>query len=36
MPRVKPFGVNPTEQKIVALLYGAMTAEGVSQTTCPH
>lgn len=28
MPRVKPLGVNPTEQKIVALLYGAMETEG--------
>lgn len=31
MPRVKPLGVNPTEQKIVALLYGAMEAEGVQK-----
>lgn len=31
MPRVKPLGVNPTEQKIVALLYGAMETEGVQK-----
>lgn len=31
MPRVKPLGVNPTEQKTVALLYGAMEAEGVQK-----
>lgn len=31
MPRVKPLGVNPTEQKIVALLYGAMATEGLQQ-----
>ena len=31
MPRVKPLGVNPTEQKIVALLYGAMEREGLQK-----
>ena len=31
MPRVKPLGVSPTEQKIVALLYGAMESEGVQK-----
>ena len=31
MPRVKPLGANPTEQKIVALLYGAMETEGVQK-----
>lgn len=31
MPRVKPLGVNPTEQKIVSLLYGAMETEGVQK-----
>ena len=31
MPRVNPFGVNSTEQKIVALLYGAMETEGVQK-----
>lgn len=31
MPRVKPLGVNPTEQKIVALLYGAMATEELQQ-----
>ena len=29
MPRVKPLGVNPTEQKVVELLYGAMEREGL-------
>lgn len=31
MPRVKPLGVNPTEQKIVTLLYGAMETEGLQK-----
>lgn len=31
MPRVKLLGVNPTEQKIVALLYGAMEREGLQK-----
>lgn len=31
MPRVKLLGVNPTEQKIVALLYGAMETAGVQK-----
>ena len=33
MPRVKLLGVNPTEQKIVALLYGAMEREGLQKRT---
>ena len=28
---MKPLGVSPTEQKIVALLYGAMESEGVQK-----
>lgn len=31
MPRVKPLGVNPTEQKVVELLYGAMEREGLQR-----
>lgn len=31
MPRVNPFGVNSTEQKIVTLLYGAMETEGLQK-----
>lgn len=31
MPRVKPLGVNPTEQKVVELLYGAMEREGLQK-----
>ena len=31
MPRVKPLGVNPAEQKIVTLLYGALETEGVKK-----
>lgn len=31
MPRVKLLGVTPTEQKIVALLYGAMEREGLQK-----
>lgn len=31
MPRVRPLGVNPTEQKVVELLYGAMEREGLQK-----